>query len=315
MANRDLKIQGTKVGLDVNEVSIYRGSIGPTNLLSVLSKKQFVTDGYNFTDDDQYGTYVCQGDSPCYSTLTLNLPSITTTTTTAAPTTTTTTSAATTTTSTSTTTTTAAPPTTTTTTSAPGPTTTTTTTACQVGCTAYDCSFHGQGWFNVSYDGATQTATISAYFNDHTIMSGGTQTGISPNQGTVRRNVPFKVDNAYFTNSGTTITCAANIDTSYTTTTTTSTTSTTTSTTTTTTSAPNTTTTTTAAPGYEWEFYSDGGDTVTFTYTDYSTGSLRNVVVPMGDSSGNVCTRNATAVSISMSPSSGTRIYRGTCSY
>lgn len=314
MANRDLKIQGTKVGLDINEVSIYRGSIDPTNLLSVVSKKQFVTDGYSFTDDDQYGTYVCQGDSPCYSTLTLNLPFITTTTTTAAPTTTTTTSAVTTTTSTSTTTTTAAP-TTTTTTVASGPTTTTTTTACQVGCAAYSCSSHGQNWFVVSYDGASQTATISARFNDQTIMSGGTQTGISPNQGTVSRDVSFKVDNAYFTNSGTTITCAANIDTSYTAPTTTTTTSTTTSTTTTTTAAPTTTTTTTAAPGYEWEFYSDGGDTVTFTYTDYTTGSLTNVTVPMGDSSGNVCTRNATAGSITMSPSSGTRIYRGNCTY
>ena len=63
-------------------MSIYRGSIDATNLLAVVSKKQFVADGYEFTDDDQYGTYVCQSDSPCYSTLTLNIPFQTTTTTT-----------------------------------------------------------------------------------------------------------------------------------------------------------------------------------------------------------------------------------------
>ena len=281
MANRDLKIQGTKVGLDVGEVSIYRGSIDKTNLLAIVSKKQFVSDGYEFTDDDQYGTYVCQSDSPCYSTLTLNIPFQTTTTTTAAPTTTTTTSAATTTT---TTTTTAAPTTTTTTTSAPGPTTTTTTTACQTNCEPYTCSYHGQGWFNVSYDGATSSATISPYFSDQFITSGSSQTGLTPNSGTQYRNVTFYVNNAYFTNSGTPITCSVAIDTSYVTTT--STTTTTTSTTTTTTSTTTTTTTTTAAPCNcnEYTIGMDGDPLGDDSYTFVRcNGGTTSGSVPFGD--------------------------------
>jgi hypothetical protein len=299
MADRDLKIQGTKVGLDVNQVSIYRGAVDATNLLAVVSKKQFITDGYEFTDDDQYGTYVCQADSPCYSTLTLNIPFQTTTTTTAAPTTTTTTSAATTT----TTTTTAAPTTTTTTTtSAPGPTTTTTTTACQTNCEPYTCSYHGQGWFVVNYDGASQTATISAQYSDQFITAGGSQSGLTANSGTQYRDVSFYVNNGYFTNSGTVITCSVAIDTTYTTTT--STTTTTSSTTTTTTTSTTTTTTTTAAPVtcYNYEVGNDGGDTVVFSYTACN-GSSASVTIPSGFPTQTICAQVNT---VTMSPNSGT---------
>jgi len=307
MANRELKIQGTKVGLDVNELSIYRTSIDPTNLLAAISKKQFINDGYTFTDDDTVGVYMVQADNPCLSTMKLSMPYETTTTTTAPPGTTTTTTSTTTTTTTTTT----QAPATTTTTQAPGPTTTSTTTQCTSNCEAYTCGFHGQGWFNVSYDGASQTATITAYFSDQTITSGGYQTGLTPNSGTQYRNVSFRVDNGYFTNSGQVITCSAAINTSYTPPTTTTTTQ-APATTTTTTQAPATTTTTTqsSAVCYSYSITADGGDTVTVTYMPCNGRVEQTLVVANGTSDSISCAEEG---SVSMSPNSGSLVQGSQC--
>ena len=64
---------------------------------------------------------------------------------------------------------------------------------------------------------------------------------------------------------------------------------------------------------YEYDLYSDGGDTVTFVYTDCIDGTLRNPTVPNGDGIG-VCARETNANDIQMSPNTGTVIQTGTCS-
>ena len=64
---------------------------------------------------------------------------------------------------------------------------------------------------------------------------------------------------------------------------------------------------------YEYDLYSDGGDTVTFVYTDCIDGTLRNPTVPNGDGIG-VCARESNANDIFMSPNTGTVINTGPCS-
>ena len=64
---------------------------------------------------------------------------------------------------------------------------------------------------------------------------------------------------------------------------------------------------------YEYDLYADGGDTVTFVYTDCIDGTLRNPTVPNGDGIG-VCAREVNANDINMSPNTGTVIQTGTCS-
>ena len=63
---------------------------------------------------------------------------------------------------------------------------------------------------------------------------------------------------------------------------------------------------------YEYELAADGGETVTFVYTDCNDGNLRNVTVPNGDSVG-VCARDQNIGEITMNPNSGTITQVGTC--
>ena len=63
---------------------------------------------------------------------------------------------------------------------------------------------------------------------------------------------------------------------------------------------------------YEYDLFADGGDTVTFVYTDCIDGTLRNPTVPNGDAIG-VCARETNANDIQMSPNTGTVIQIGTC--
>lgn len=72
MPNRDVTIRGTEVGLDINKISIYRGSISSSNLVAVVPKSVFMA-GHSFSDDDQQEDYVCQGDDPCRTVLNLSL--------------------------------------------------------------------------------------------------------------------------------------------------------------------------------------------------------------------------------------------------
>ena len=64
---------------------------------------------------------------------------------------------------------------------------------------------------------------------------------------------------------------------------------------------------------YEYDLYADGGDTVTFVYTDCTDGTLRDLDVPNGDGTG-VCARETNANDITMSPNTGTVIQGVTCS-
>jgi hypothetical protein len=64
---------------------------------------------------------------------------------------------------------------------------------------------------------------------------------------------------------------------------------------------------------YEYDLYSDGGDTVTFVYTDCITGQTLNPTVPNGDGIG-VCARETNANDIFMSPNTGTVIQGVICS-
>ena len=72
MPNRDVTIRGTEVGLDINKISIYRGSISSSNLVAVVPKSVFMA-GHSFSDDDQQEDYVCQGDDPCRTVLNLSI--------------------------------------------------------------------------------------------------------------------------------------------------------------------------------------------------------------------------------------------------
>ena len=63
---------------------------------------------------------------------------------------------------------------------------------------------------------------------------------------------------------------------------------------------------------YEYELAADGGEAVTFVYTDCTDGTLRNVTVPNGDSTG-VCAREQNIGEITMNPNSGTITQIGTC--
>ena len=72
MPNRDVTIRGTEVGLDINKISIYRGSISSSNLIAVVPKSVFMA-GHSFSDDDQQEDYVCQGDDPCRTVLNLSI--------------------------------------------------------------------------------------------------------------------------------------------------------------------------------------------------------------------------------------------------
>ena len=63
---------------------------------------------------------------------------------------------------------------------------------------------------------------------------------------------------------------------------------------------------------YEYDLYSDGGDTVTFVYTDCITGQTLNPTVPNGDGIG-VCARETNANDIFMSPNTGTVNQIGPC--
>lgn len=72
MPNRDVTIKGTEVGLDINKISIYRGSISSSNLITVVPKSVFMA-GHSFSDDDQQEDYVCQADDPCRTVLNLSI--------------------------------------------------------------------------------------------------------------------------------------------------------------------------------------------------------------------------------------------------
>lgn len=72
MPNRDVTIKGTEVGLDINKISIYRGSISSSNLIAVVPKSVFMA-GHSFSDDDQQEDYVCQADDPCRTVLNLSI--------------------------------------------------------------------------------------------------------------------------------------------------------------------------------------------------------------------------------------------------
>ena len=217
-------------------------------------------------------------DTTTTTTTTTEAPTTTTTTTTTteAPTTTTTTSTSTTSTTTSTTTT--------------STTTTTTTTLATFGCS--DAAFSMSG-------GTTGEST-----NGQGTVSAGTITSISPStyvSGTSTYTATITVPSGY-ANSGSSITCTASaIGTDTTTTTSTTTTSTTTTTTTTTTAAP---------VCYNYTLFSDGGETVVYTYQRCNTGATLTATVPNGDSI-TVCAREN---SVTMSPDSGTISQGDSCS-
>jgi len=72
MANRTVVIKGKNVGLDINRIAIYRNSINPDNLVSIVTKAAFMS-GYEFEDDDSQDQYVCQCDDPCKTVVNLFL--------------------------------------------------------------------------------------------------------------------------------------------------------------------------------------------------------------------------------------------------
>lgn len=72
MANRSVTIKLRNVGLDINNLSIYRNSISDSNLVAVVPKS-IIINGYVFEDDEFQENYVIQADNPCLSILNLRL--------------------------------------------------------------------------------------------------------------------------------------------------------------------------------------------------------------------------------------------------
>ena len=64
---------------------------------------------------------------------------------------------------------------------------------------------------------------------------------------------------------------------------------------------------------YEYNCTSDGGDTVTYGYTNCASGNPSSATIPNGDSA-TICARESSANQITMSPNTGTVTYTQLCS-